>query len=64
MNSSKYEEGVCKEKWDAMEDTGLSIGSLYRWAKEDSPTEYKSIIRTSLQNFILSTIENYLIFLK
>lgn len=56
MNSPKYEEGVCKEKWDAMEDTGLSIGSLYRWAKEDSPNEYKSIIRTSLQNFILSSL--------
>ena len=56
MNSSKYEEGVCEEKWDAMVDKGLSLGSLYRWAKEDNLAEFKKIVSSSLQNFILSSM--------
>jgi len=56
MNSSKYEEGICEEKWESMENTGLSLGSLYRWASEDSPQEYKAIIRSNVQNFILSSL--------
>ena len=56
MNSSKYEDGVCEDKWDSMIDRGLSLGSLYRWAKEDNPMEFKAIISTNLQNFILSSL--------
>lgn len=56
MNSSKYEDGVCEEKWDSMEDKGLSLGSLYRWAKEDSPQEFKAIISSNLQDYILSSM--------
>ena len=56
MNSSKYEEGICEEKWDAMVDKGLSLGSLYRWAKEDNLAEFKKIVSSSLQNFILSSM--------
>ena len=56
MNSSKYEEGVCEEKWEEMIDRGLSLGSLYRWAKEDNPQEFKKIVSSSLQNFILSSL--------
>ena len=56
MNSSKYEEGVCEDKWDSMVDKGLSLGSLYRWAKEDNLTEFKKIVSSSLQNFILSSM--------
>tara|TARA_B100000795_G_C22794171_1_gene438500 strand:+ start:132 stop:2762 length:2631 start_codon:yes stop_codon:yes gene_type:complete len=56
MNSSKYDDGICEEKWDSMVDKGLSLGSLYRWAKEDNPQEYKRIISTNLQNFIRSSL--------
>ena len=28
MNSPKYEDGVCEDKWCEMVDKGLSIGSL------------------------------------
>jgi P4 family phage/plasmid primase-like protien len=56
MNSSKYEEGICEEKWDAMVNKGLSLGSLYRWAKEDNLAEFKKIVSSSLQNFILSSM--------
>ena len=36
--SSKYEEGVCAEKWKTFTPgNGLSLGSLYYWALQDSP---------------------------
>jgi P4 family phage/plasmid primase-like protien len=56
MNSSKYEEGVCEEKWEAMIDKGLSMGSLCKWAMEDNMNEYKCIMRSCIQNFILSSL--------
>jgi len=56
MNSPKYEEGICEEKWESMENKGLSLGSLYKWAMDDNLEEYKKIVRTSLQNFILSSL--------
>ena len=33
-----------------------NLGSLYRWAKEDSPQEFKAIISSNLQNYILSSM--------
>jgi predicted P-loop ATPase len=36
--NSKYEEGECKKKWDSFKRTGISLGSLQRFAKEDGWT--------------------------
>lgn len=38
--SSKYKEGECERHWVRFKNDGLHIGSLYRWAKEDSPEQY------------------------
>jgi P4 family phage/plasmid primase-like protien len=38
---SKFQEGVCEKKWFMMRDEGYTIGSLYRWAKEDNPTGFQ-----------------------
>ena len=56
MNSSKFEEGVCEDKWESMIDKGLSMGSLCKWAMEDNMNEYKCIMRSCIQNFILSSL--------
>lgn len=42
--SSKYVEGECVKLWSSMRDKGLNLGSLHRWAKEDSPTGYLSVM--------------------
>lgn len=42
--SQKYIEGDCEKRWNTMRDEGLNIGSLHRWAKEDSPQEYLSLM--------------------
>ena len=40
-NSSKFNDGECEKLWRHMRNDGLTIGSLCRWAKEDSPKEYE-----------------------
>lgn len=54
--SNKYKEGICSEEWDQMEDRGLGIGSLHRWAQKDSPQEYKLIMREDLSNLIKASL--------
>jgi P4 family phage/plasmid primase-like protien len=44
---------ACESEWEKMENTGLSIGSLHMWAKEDDPKGYlifrKSMIETMIK---------------
>ena len=40
--SDKYKEGACQKEWDAMENRGLRTRFFARWAKRDSPEEYKN----------------------
>ena len=58
--SSKYKDGVCEKFWDNMKNDGLSLGSIYFYAKQDNIDEFKSIIRSNLQNLIDSSVENNL----
>lgn len=39
--STKFKPGECERLWFKMRDEGFNIGSLYRWAQEDSPDDYK-----------------------
>lgn len=52
--SEKFKLGECKNLWDRMkrDEHTLGIGSLHRWAKEDSPEEYDEIMRSNLSDLI------------
>jgi hypothetical protein len=39
--SDKFKDGECEKMWDKFEDDYFTVGSLYDWAKEDSPEEFK-----------------------
>ena len=54
--SSKYEEGKCEELWDNMKDTGLGIGTLIMWAKQDNKKEYDEIVRKDTRRFLEKAI--------
>ena len=56
QKSSKYRDGYCEEVWESMENNGLELGSLHRWAKKDYPQEYKKIIREDLTNLIKASL--------
>ena len=53
--SGKFEEGKCEEKWAAMVLGTLGMGSLVRWAKEDSPDLFES-----LQDKLPTTLDEYI----
>lgn len=36
-SSSKYRNGDTKSLWDSIRPDGITVGSLYHWAKEDQP---------------------------
>jgi replicative DNA helicase len=43
--SSKYVEGECERKWKTFNPNGaIGLGSLFHWAKADSPVQYEETI--------------------
>lgn len=41
--SPKFADGACDKLWKNFKDEGLTIASLYRWAKIDNPEKYKEL---------------------
>lgn len=54
--SSKYKAGECEKLWTNMKDEGLTIGSLYRWARIDNKQEFMQFMNEHKSNDIESTI--------
>ena len=52
----KFEEGVCENEWDYMNDDGLNIGTLYRWAKEDNPSMFDRFMQTRIDHAISQSL--------
>lgn len=52
QQSSKFEDGVCEEKWYQMEIRDKGMGSLMAMAKTDSPDQYKAWKDTNLRTFL------------
>jgi P4 family phage/plasmid primase-like protien len=48
----------CMVMWNDMkkQESGLGLGSLYRWAKEDDPKKYEDIRRSNLSNLITKSM--------
>lgn len=52
--SAKFCDGECEKIWASFtkREGGLSIGTLHKWAKEDSPDKYKEIMEEDLSTLI------------
>jgi phage/plasmid-associated DNA primase len=50
--STSYNPGECEKLWDRMKDSGLGIGTLHMWAKEDDQQEYYHIIHKQIYDDI------------
>lgn len=50
--STKYIEGECAQKWLNMRNSGLNIGTLHMWAKEDDLDKYKEIMQNDLHTLM------------
>ena len=62
-NKSKIEgtdhgrsEERCKHLWNIMNNEGLSVGSLYLWAKEDNPEKWKEIKSRNLRTYLMKSL--------
>ena len=53
--SEKFEEGVCEEYWENMDNDGLNIGTLYLWAKTDNLDEYTKLVDEDIRNTIIKS---------
>lgn len=59
QKSSKYEPGCCQKFWSkiGMRDTGgINIGSLYWWAKNDSPDKFSEFKNNRLMRIVEGSI--------
>jgi len=54
--SPKFVDGDCEKRWNKFKHEGLTIASLYRWAKLDSPEEYKKIKHNELYPLLLESL--------
>ena len=46
--SEKFVDGECEKEWECMDNDGLGLGSLYRWASEDDITKYNQLSKDNL----------------
>jgi len=53
--SAKYRHGECESQWQTMRYDGLNIGTLCRWAREDSPDEYDKVFEGTLFSLIVKS---------
>ena len=55
QKSPKFVDGECDKLWNYMRDDGLGIGTLYMWAKQDNPVEFKQIMDADINNLIFAS---------
>lgn len=54
---TNFIDGECEKLWSKFRYEGLSIGSLYRWAKEDSPEAYSNFILNEIDDIIKTSLD-------
>lgn len=59
QKSSKYRQGECEKLWNntfhTMDNGGMKEGTLYWWAKEDSPKEYNNLMKQCISRLIYTS---------
>ena len=57
--SPKFQAGECQIEWECMDvdKLGLSVGSLYMWAKKDNLKGFTDIIREDIKTFIYISLK-------
>jgi P4 family phage/plasmid primase-like protien len=56
MKSPKFQDdNECRSMWRYMRDGGIGVGTLYMWAKQDNPEEYKNIMQHDITTLIYNS---------
>jgi len=56
--NNQFKNGECEKLWLKFKYEGLSIGSLYRWAKEDNPIAYSDFLIAELDQILKTSLKN------
>ena len=56
--SKKFKSGECERKWKGFRSGNWKLGSLYWWAKEDSPKEYIEFLVRQTDPIVEESIRN------
>ena len=54
--SEKFVDGECEKEWDYMDNEGLGLGSLYRWASEDNLAKYNELSKDNLRKCMMDSL--------
>ena len=54
--SEKFVDGECEKEWDSMDNEGLGLGSLYRWASEDNIAKYNELSKDNLRKCMIDSL--------
>ena len=57
LSPGNYKDGECDKSWDNFRNNNYSLGSLYRWAREDNPERYAEFLLTKVNEAILESID-------
>ena len=57
-NSSKFKEGECEKEWERSKTGGLTIRSIYHWARNDNPKAYENIMSNDIKKLIVATTKD------
>jgi P4 family phage/plasmid primase-like protien len=55
--SKKFKNGECEKLWKSFKKSGLSMGSLHMWAKNDNPDRYSDIIMSQYDGLITKSLD-------
>ena len=53
-------QNECTMRWEEMKNSGLGIGSLHMWAREDNNLLYSLIIQDTLEHHIVKSVSHKL----
>jgi P4 family phage/plasmid primase-like protien len=56
--AQNFKDGECEKLWVGFKYEGLSIGSLFRWAREDNPHAYADFLMAELESILKNSIKN------
>jgi P4 family phage/plasmid primase-like protien len=57
--SAKFKEGECEKMWNVnFRNNDFTIASLYRWVREDNPTEFIKFLESEVSDIIKQSIKS------
>jgi P4 family phage/plasmid primase-like protien len=57
LSPNNFKDGECDRLWETFRNNNYSLGSLYRWAKEDNPEKYADFLMTKVNEAITESID-------